>query len=59
MKKEIETEFEPKRWIVPELREVPTSMTLYPHVSLEDNDLSCVGEFPEPKLLQVDEKDSI
>lgn len=48
-------EFEPTRWIVPELREPPTSMTLYPHVSLEDNDHSCVGELPEPKLFHVDE----
>ncbi len=55
--KEIETEFEPTRWIVPELREYPTSMTLYPHISLEDIDLSCVGELPEPKLFHVDDKD--
>ena len=53
----VPTEFEPTRLIVPELREPPTSMTLYPHVSLEDNDHSCVGELPEPKLFQVDEID--
>ena len=53
--KEIGTEFEPTRWIVPELREHPTSLTLYSHISLEDIDLSCVGELPEPKLFQVDE----
>jgi hypothetical protein len=53
--KEIETEFEASRWIVPELRELPTSMMLNPHISLEDIDLSCIGELPEPKLFQVDE----
>ena len=53
--KEIETGFEPTRWIVPELHEPPTSMTLYPHISLEDIDLSCIGDLPEPKLFQVDE----
>ena len=53
--KEIETGFEPTRWIVPELREPPTSMTLYPHVSLEDIDLPCVGELTEPKLFHVNE----
>jgi len=53
--KEIETGFEPTRWIVPELREPPTSMTLYPHISLKDIDLSCVGELTEPKLFHVNE----
>ena len=53
--KEMTSEFEPTRWIVPELREPPTSMTLYPHISLEDIGLSCIGELPEPKLFQVDE----
>lgn len=53
--KEMTSEFEPTRWIVPELREPPTSMTLNPHISLEDIDLSCIGELPEPKLFQVDE----
>ena len=53
--KETETRFEPTSWIVPELREPPTSMTLYPHVSLEDIDLSCVGELTEPKLFHVNE----
>ena len=53
--KEIETGFEPTRWIVPELMEPPTSMTLYPHVSLEVIDLPCVGELPEPKLFHVNE----
>lgn len=55
--KEIETEFEASRWIVPELRELPTSMTLYPHISLEDIDLSCIGDLPKPKLFHVDEID--
>lgn len=53
--KEIETGFEPTRWIVPELHEPPTSMTLYPHISLEDIDLTCIGELPEPKLFHVNE----
>ena len=53
--KEIETGFEPTRWIVPELKKPPASMTLYPHVSLEDIDLPCVGELPEPKLFHVNE----
>ena len=53
--KEIETGYEPTRWIVPELREPPTSMTLYPHVSLEDVDLPCVGELTESKLFHVNE----
>ena len=53
--KEIETGFGPTRWIVPVLREPPTSMTLYPHISLEDIDLSCIGELPEPKLFHLDE----
>ena len=53
--KEIETEFEPTRWIEPELRGLPTSMTLYPHISLEDIDLSCIEELPEPKLFHVEE----
>lgn len=53
--KEIKTIFEPTRWIVPELREPPTSMTLYSHVSLENTVLSCIGELPEPKLFQLDE----
>ena len=52
--KEIETGFELTRWIVPGLREPPTSMTLYPHVSLEDTVHSCIGDLPEPKLFQVD-----
>ena len=53
--KEMITGFKPSRWIVPELREPPTSMTLYPHISLEDIDLSCIGELPEPKLFHVNE----
>jgi hypothetical protein len=53
--KEMTSEFEPTRWIVPELREPPTSMTLYPHISLEDIGLSCIGELPEPKLFHLDE----
>jgi len=53
--KEMTSEFEPTRWIVPVLREPPTSMTLNPHISLEDNDLSCIGKLPEPKLFHVDE----
>ena len=53
--KEIETGFEPSRWIVPELKEPPASMTLYPHISLEDMVLSCIGELPEPKLFYVNE----
>lgn len=53
--KEIETGFEPTRWIMPELREPLISMTLYPHISLEDIDLSCIGALPEPKLFHVDE----
>ena len=52
--KEIETEFEPTRWIVPELRESPTSMTLYPRVTVEDIDLALVDNLPKPKLFQVD-----
>ena len=57
--KEIEAEFEPSKWIVPELMEPPTSMTLYPHISLDDIDLTCVGELPEPKLFQVDEMEIV
>ena len=55
MKEEKLEDFEPTRWIVPELREPPTSMTLYPHISLEDIDLSNIGELPEPKLFHVNE----
>lgn len=54
MKEKLE-DFKPTRWIVPELREPPTSMTLNPHISLEDIDLSCIGELPEPKLFYVNE----
>ena len=50
--KEMTTEFKPSEWIVPELREPPTSMTLYPHISLEDIDLSCIGELPEPNCFK-------
>ena len=53
----VPTDFELTRWIVPELREAPTSMTLYPHISLEDIDLTCFGELPEPKLFHLDDKD--
>lgn len=56
-KEEMTSEFKPTRWIVPELREYPTSMTLYPHISLEDIDLTCIGELPEPKLFHADEVD--
>ena len=38
MKKEKLEDFKPTRWIVPELREPPTSMTLYPHIFWEDID---------------------
>ena len=55
MKEEKQEDFKPNRWIVPVLREPPTSMTLNPHISLEDIDLSCIGDLPEPKLFQVDE----
>ena len=59
MKKEKQEEmiigFKPSRWVVSELLECPTSMTLYPHVSLEDIDLPCVGELTEPKLFHVNE----
>lgn len=51
---EIETGFEQTRWIVSELREPPATMTLYPHISLEDIDLSCVGGLPNFRLFQVD-----
>lgn len=55
MKEEKLEDFKPTRWIVPELREPPTSMTLYPHISLDDIDLSYIGELPEPKLFYVNE----
>lgn len=55
MKEEKLEDFKPTRWIELELREPPTSMTLYPHISLEDIDLSCIGELPEPKLFHVEE----
>lgn len=55
--KEMVTEFEPTRWIVPELGELPTSMTLYPRVAVEDIDLPCVGDFPDSKLFHVDDTD--
>ena len=55
MKEEKLEDFKPTRWIVPELREPPSSMTLYPHISLEDIDLSNIGELPEPKLFHVNE----
>ena len=55
MKEEKQEDFKPTKWIVPELRKPPTSMTLYPHISLEDIDLSCIGELPEPKLFHVNE----
>lgn len=54
MKEKLE-DFKPTRWIVLELREPPTSMTLNPHISLEGIDLSCIGELPEPKLFYVNE----
>ena len=54
---EMTSEFKLTRWIVPELREPPTSMTLYPHISLEDIDFTCIGELPEPKLFHMDEMD--
>ena len=53
--KEMITEFKPSRWIVPELGEPPSSMTLYPHISLEDIDLICIGELPVSKLFHVNE----
>jgi len=53
--KEIETGYEPTRWIVPELRKPPTFMTLYPRITLDDIHLPCVGELTEPKLFHVDE----
>ena len=53
--KEKQEDFKPNRWIELELREPPTSRTLYPHISLDDIDLSCIGELPEPKLFQVDD----
>ena len=52
--KEIEAGFEPIRWIVPKLREPPTSMTLNPRVIVEDIDLALVENLPKPKLFQVD-----
>ena len=55
MKEEKLEDFKPTRLIVPELREPLTSMTLNPHISLDDIDLSCIGELPEPKLFHVDE----
>ena len=55
MKEEKLEDFKPTRWIELELREPPTSMTLYPHISLEDIDLSSIGELPEPKLFHVNE----
>ena len=55
MKEEKLEDFKPNRWIVLELREPPSSMTLNPHISLEDIDLSCIGELPEPKLFHLDE----
>ena len=55
MKEEKLEDFKPNRWIVLELREPPSSMTLYPHISLDDIDLSCIGELPDPKLLHLDE----
>lgn len=54
MKEEKLEDFKPNRWIELELREPPSFMTLYPHISLDDIDLSCIGELPEPKLFQVD-----
>ena len=55
MKEEKLEDFKLNRWIELELREPPTSMTLYPHISLEDIDLSNIGELPEPKLFHVNE----
>ena len=48
MKEEKQEDFKQTRWIVPELREPPTSMTLYPHISVEDIGLYCIGEIPGP-----------
>lgn len=47
--------FKPSRWVVSEMQECPTSMTLYPHISLEDIDLPRVGELPESNSFQEDE----
>ena len=41
MKEDKLEDFKPNRWIELELREPPSSMTLYPHISLDDIDLSC------------------
>ena len=54
MKEEKQKDFKPTRWIVPELVEPPTSMTLYPHISLDDIELTCVGELSEPKLFYIE-----
>ena len=57
--KEMTTEFKPSEWIVPELREPPTSMTLYPRIALDNINLPCIGELPENRLFHVDEKDIV
>ena len=51
---EMTTGFKPSRWILPELRESPTSMTLYPRVTVEGIALAWVDNLPKPKLFQVD-----
>ena len=53
--KEIETGFEPTRWVVPEQQEIPTSVTFNPRVMAEDVDLTWDGKLPEPKVFHVDE----
>ena len=43
-KNEIQTDLKPSRLVVPELGEVPTSMTLYPRVVKDD------AKIPEPQI---------
>lgn len=47
--------FKPSRWVVSELQECPSSMTLNPRISLDDINLPCVSELPEPKMFHVEE----
>lgn len=53
--KEIETGFEPTRWVVPEQQEIPTSVTLNPRVMAEDVNLAWAGMLPESQVFHVDE----
>lgn len=54
-KKERTIGFKPSRWVVSELQECSSSMTLNPRITLDDIHLPCVGELTEPKLFHVDE----